>query len=170
MKSYSEKRILPKAVKEEEFVKLIKAIPQKDKVARIAFLLGYGSGLRVSEVVKLKKDDLGTNQINIWEGKGKVDRVVPLPKLWKKWMYDEIPLKTSIRTLQRKFKQYAKKVGLPENYVFHSLRHGFGTRCVEQGIPINQIQIMMGHSSLSVTNVYTKARPKDALEKYQELF
>ena len=81
-----------------------------------------------------------------------------------------IQIKKSIRTLQRKFKKYAKLAGLPEHYVFHSLRHGFGTRMVESGVPLNQIQLLMGHSSLTVTNVYTKARPKDALKSYEDLF
>ena len=103
-------------------------------------------------------------------GKGGVDRVVPLPKGWKQWMYDYLPIKKSVRTLERKFKKYIKLAGLPSHYVFHSLRHSFGLRAIEKGIPANQVQLLMGHSSLSVTNVYTKARPQDALDKYEELF
>jgi integrase len=161
---------LPKGLTEEEFVNLIKIIPPKDKIARVAFLLGYASGLRVSEIINLKKENVQENYIQIWEAKGGKDRTVPKPKLWKSWMIDIIPIKKSIRTLERKFKKYSKLAGLPEHYVFHSLRHGFGLRAIERGIPANQVQLLMGHSSLSVTNVYTKARPTDALEKYDELF
>ena len=170
MKQFAESRILPKGLTSEEFQRLIKATPQKDKVARIAFLLGYGSGLRISEVTKLLKDHVRETLIEVWEGKGGVDRTVPLPKGWKQWMTAMLPLKKSDRTLQRKFKKYAKAAGLQEHYVFHSLRHGFGLRAIEKGIPANQVQLLMGHSSLSVTNVYTKARPQDALDKYEELF
>lgn len=148
----------------------MKAVPSKDKAAKIAFLLAFGSGLRVSEVVKLKSENIGTNYISIWEGKGKVDRTVPIPKLWKKWMTEMLPLKYSPRTLQRKFKKYAALAGIPRHYVFHSLRHGFALRAIERGIPANQVQLLIGHSSLSVTNVYTRARPQDALKKYEELF
>jgi integrase/recombinase XerD len=164
-----EGKTLPKGLTEDEFVKLIKVIPQKDKIARVSFLLGYGSGLRVSEIAKLKKENIQENFIQIWEAKGR-DRTVPKPKLWKQWMMDSIPFTKTIRTLERKFKKYAKIAGLPEHYVFHSLRHGFGLRAIERGIPANQVQLLMGHSSLSVTNVYTKARPQDALDKYGELF
>lgn len=170
MKQFSESRVLPKGLTSEEFLRLIKATPVNDKVARISFLLAYGSGLRVSEVVKLTGENVRENHIAIWMAKGKVDRTVPLPKGWKLWMTSELPINRTDRTLERKFKKYAKKAGLPPHYVFHSLRHGFGLRAIEKGIPANQVQLLMGHSSLSVTNIYTKARPQDALDKYEELF
>tara|TARA_R100001086_G_scaffold218332_1_gene135018 strand:+ start:3557 stop:4069 length:513 start_codon:yes stop_codon:yes gene_type:complete len=170
MKDFQTSKKLVKALTPEEYRKLISAVPQKDKVARTSFILGYGSGMRISEVINLKRDDIKQGYISIWDSKGGKDRTVPRPKGWKEYMNTVIPLKVSDRTLQRKFKAYAKKAGLPEHYVFHSLRHGFGTRMVESGVPLNQLQLLMGHSSLSVTNVYTKARPQDALKSYEDLF
>jgi len=170
MKNFSDSKKLVKALTPEEFVKLIKVIPQKDKIAKTSFLLAYSSGLRVSEVTKLQKDNIKNNYISIWDAKGGKDRTVPKPKGWKEYMLNEIPIKRTQRTLQRKFKKYSKLAGLPEHYVFHSLRHGFGTRMIESGVPINQLSLLMGHSSISVTNVYTKARPQDALKSYEELF
>ena len=170
MKTFSDSKKLVKAITPEEFKKLIIAIPPKDKPAKVAFLLGYGSGLRVSEVVNLGRDDIKENYLSIWNSKGGKDRTVPKPKGWKEWMNSHIPIASSTRSLQRWFKKYAKKAGLHDYYVFHSLRHGFGTRSVEQGVPLNQIQLLMGHSSIAVTNVYTKARPTDALKSYEELF
>ncbi len=163
-------RKIPKAVKSDEFISLIKATPKKDKTARVAFILAYGSGLRISEVLRLQKLNIRDTHVEIWESKGKVDRTVPLPRGWKRWMLDEIPMKRGERTLERKFKKYSKKAGLPEHYVFHSLRHGFGTRCVENGVPVNHIQLMMGHSDISITGIYLKARPMDALKSYEENF
>ena len=170
MKQFSTSKKLVKALTPGEFKQLINAVPQKDKIARTAFLLGYGSGLRISEVLKLQKKDIQSNYISIWDSKGGKDRTVPKPKGWKEYMLQELPIKKSDRTLQRKFKAYSAKASLPRHYVFHSLRHGFGTRMVESGVPLNQLQLLMGHSSLSVTNVYTKARPIDALKSYEELF
>ena len=170
MREFGTSKKLVKALTPEEFRKLILVIPNKDKIAKVSFLLGYGSGLRISEVIKLTKEDLQEKYISVWNAKGGKDRTVPKPKGWKEYMDKVIPIKKSIRTLQRKFKKYAKLAGLPEHYVFHSLRHGFGTRMVESGVPLNQIQLLMGHSSLTVTNVYTKARPQDALKSYEELF
>ena len=85
-------------------------------------------------------------------------------------MIKYIPINRTVRTLERKFNKYGEKAKLPEHYVFHSLRHGFGIRAIESGIPINQLQLLMGHSNLSVTSIYTKARPQDALKSYEELF
>jgi len=170
MKQFGTSKTIVKALTPEEFKLLIKGIPNKDKIAKVSFLLGYGAGLRISEVVKLKKEDLKGNYISIWGGKGGKDRTVPKPKGWKQWMDDIIPIKKDVRTLQRKFKKYSKLAKLPQHYVFHSLRHGFGTRMVESGVPLNQVQLLMGHSSLTVTNVYTKARPQDALKSYEDLF
>ena len=65
MKQFSESRILTKGLTAEEFQKLIKVIPKKDKVARISFLLAYGSGLRVSEVVKLVSENIRETHISI---------------------------------------------------------------------------------------------------------
>jgi integrase len=170
MKDFQTSKKIVKALTPEEFKKLILVIPNKDKISKTAFLLGYGSGLRISEVIKLNKDDIKENYISIWNAKGGKDRTVPKPKGWKEYMNNIIPINKSNRTLERNFKKYAKLAGLPEYYVFHSLRHGFGTRMVESGVPLNQVQLLMGHSSLTVTNVYTKARPQDALKSYEDLF
>ena len=170
MKNFETSKKLVKGLTPEEFKKLISVIPNTDKIAKISFLLGYAAGLRISEVVNLKRDNIQERYISIWDSKGGKDRTVPKPKGWKEYMNQVIPINKTDRTLQRKFKKYAKKAGLPEHYVFHSLRHGFGTRMIESGVPINQLSLLMGHSSISVTNIYTKARPQDALKSYEELF
>jgi len=170
MKEFATSKKLVKGLTPEEFKKLISVIPKKDTLAKTSFLLGYAAGLRISEVVNLKRDDIKEKYISVWDSKGGKDRTVPKPKGWKEYMGVLIPIKKSSRTLQRKFKKYAKLAGLPEHYVFHSLRHGFGTRMIESGVPLNQLSLLMGHSSISVTNVYTKARPVDALKSYEDLF
>ena len=85
-------------------------------------------------------------------------------------MLNEIPIKRTQRTLQRKFKKYSKLAGLPEHYVFHSLRHGFATRMIESGVPIHQVQLALGHSNVATTSIYLRASPDDMLKKYEELF
>ena len=161
---------IPKAVRPEEFKLLIQKIPTKDLIARISFLLAYGSGLRVSEVLRCKKENITDNTIFISESKYGVERIVPKPKGWKNYFLLDIPIRTTARTLQRKFKSYSKAAKLPDHYTFHSLRHGFATRLLESGVPINQVQVLLGHSNLSTTSVYTKANPHDAIKSYEDLF
>jgi len=168
------KKLLPKSITQEEFRLLIKSIPKKKvyRESKIAFLLAYESGLRVAEVKNLLPKDFDLNQKSIFvrQGKFSKDRVVPLPKMWKSWMFNFIPIKKTMRSLQRNFKLCAKRAKLKEEYVFHSLRHGFATRLLESGVPINQVQLLMGHANISATNVYLTARPMDALKSYEELF
>ena len=169
-----QKKTLPKSITSEEFVKLMKKVPTSDRIAKTSFCLAYGSGLRLSEVWSLKKEDIRTDMkppmINVIQGKGGQDRQVPLPKGWKDYMMKVLPFKCSVRTLERKLKRYAKEAGLNPLYSFHSLRHGFAVRSFERGIPPNQVQLLMGHSNLATTSIYTKARPLDAIKSYEDLF
>ena len=163
-------RKLPKCVRPEEFKELIKVIPRKEIKTRIAFLLSYGSGLRVSEVLRCRKEHFTENSIFILESKYGVERYVPIPKGWKKDFFKYLPLNVSQRTLQRKFKKNALKASLSSLYTYHSLRHGFATRLLESGTPLNQVQVLMGHADISTTGIYTKANPRDAIKSYEELF
>jgi site-specific recombinase XerD len=163
-------RKLPKCVRTEEFKELIKVVPSKDIDSRLSFLLAYGAGFRVSEVTRCKPEHFRESSIFIPESKYGVERIVPIPKGWKKEFIKHLPIKKSKRTLQRNFSKYAAKAKLNPNYSFHSLRHGFATRLMESGVPMNQVQILMGHSNLATTSVYTKANPMDALKSYEELF
>lgn len=163
-------RKIPKCVRTDEFKLLIEATPKTDVIARISFLLAYASGLRISEVLRCSKEHLRENSIFIPESKYGVERIVPLPKGWKKEFEKELPLKITKRTLQRKFMKYAKEANLPNYYTFHSLRHGFAVRLLENGTPINQVQFLLGHSNVQTTSIYVKANPIDALKSYEDLF
>jgi integrase/recombinase XerD len=74
------------------------------------------------------------------------------------------------RALQIAFVNYVKQLGLNPRLSFHSLRHGFATHCIDKGIPLNQIQLLMGHTNIATTNVYLHANPKDSLKNYEDLF
>lgn len=164
---------LPVALSEEEFTKLIKAT--KKEHHKLAFLLGYGSGLRISEITKLRPERVNVKERNIFvsQGKGSKDRVVPLPKGFKESHLKFLPLKIGVRALEKAFKGACERAGLlltKPSLHFHSLRHGFATNAVSNGIPIHHVRTLMGHSNISTTNVYLEANPKDALKSYEELF
>jgi len=170
-------RKLPKCIRADEWPKLYEVVPAKEKSVRIAFVLAYESGLRLSEVLRFSVDHFTRNSIFVPESKYGVERFVPIPKDWKKldegWkdkLSKQVPLKVSGRTLQRKFRKYAKLAGLNSLYTFHSLRHGFAVRCLENGMPLNQIQIFLGHANISTTSIYVRANPKDAIKSYEDFF
>lgn len=164
---------LPVAIDKEEFVLLLKHT--KAKHHKVAFLLGFATGLRISEVLGLEGRDVDFQErrILVRQGKGKKDRIVPMPKGFKPSMMRYIPIKCKIRALEAAFKRAARRAGLLEkkpSLHFHSLRHGFGSTLANQGMPIHHIRTLMGHTNISTTNVYLEMNPKKALEDYENLF
>jgi integrase/recombinase XerD len=137
----------------------------------------YGCGLRVSELISLKISDLFFEEgfVKI-TGKGNKERFVPIGKLTKK--YIEI-YKNEIRSnliikkgfedtlfLNRRgnqltramiftiIKDLAVKVGLKKNISPHTLRHSFATHLLENGADLRSIQLMLGHESITTTEIY----------------
>lgn len=166
---------LPQSISDEEFRKILSLFDKNKESARstiVAMLLAYESGLRISEILRLQKTDINPVAKTIFVRKGKFskDRVVPLPKSWKTKYLDYIPINKGVRALEIAFKKRVRELGLNPRYHFHSLRHSFATHCLERGMPLNQVQILMGHSSITTTDVYLRANPKDALAKYEEIF
>jgi integrase len=164
---------LPVAISEKEFDSLLKAT--KLKHHKLAFLLGYASGLRISEVIHLERRhfDLNKKVILIEQGKGGKDRTVPLPKGFQENYLKLLPMPCGKRALEKAFKSTAKRTGLLEikpTLHFHSLRHGFATTNVSKGMAIHHLRTLMGHSNISTTNVYLEANPREALKSYEDLF
>lgn len=164
---------LPVAISAEEFERLIKAT--KHKHHKLAFLLGFASGLRISEILHLESRHIVFQDklILVEQGKGKKDRAVPMPKGFQEGYTKLLPIDCGKRALEKAFKSAAKRAGLLEikpKLHFHSLRHGFATNSVSKGVPIHHIRTLMGHSNISTTNVYLEMNPKDALKSYEELF
>lgn len=168
----SKPKKLPVDVTEAEFSKLLDYAKMRHKVA---FLIAWGAGLRLSEVLNLEQRDINLKDksIRVNQGKGKKDRIVPLPKGFLKMHLDYIPFEFKHRALQKAFRTCAEKSGLKEtkpNVHFHSLRHGFGSQCLRKGINLKSIQLMMGHSNLAYTSIYLHLCPEEVLNEYREKF
>lgn len=175
----------------EEFQKLMKYC--RDKELRLAMILGFGSGLRISEIIGYKrkfkqrtnretrevtlirdnteipaltedKIDLQKHQIRIDEAKGGKWRIAPLSPLFKPEHLKMLPLQIERRTLQNRFYSLTLKV-LGKKISFHILRHGFGNYMVNvQKLPLPMVQSAMGHSNIAVTGIYTKANPEETMK------
>ena len=129
----------------------------------------YSSGVRVSELVNLRKQDFDFNENIGWvrAGKGKKDRVFLISKKLSKklqkfikkhedWDYilsKHNPLST--RNIQKIVQKATQKAEINKHIHPHSLRHSFATHLLENGVDIRKIQILLGHSSLSTTERYT---------------
>lgn len=206
----------------EEFGKLFKKCQDKD--LRVALMLGYGSGLRISEIIGLKdwrskccksaveqrkvfdeeknrnykkyfckncekeliskeleysdkwkihpltadKINLEKHQIRIDEAKGDKWRITIVTPGLKPEMLRRLPLTIPRRTLQHRFDSLCKKV-LNKKMSFHILRHGFGNHMVNDlKLPLPIVQGYMGHATVSMTGVYAKANPEQAIKETWE--
>jgi len=166
---------LPVAISYEEFLTLLE-YTKKDH-HKLAFLLGFEAGLRISEVLKLEKRhiDLKEKKILIEQGKGGKDRIVSLPKHFREKYLNLLPIKLKCgeRALEKAFKRSCEKAGLLKikpTLHFHSLRHGFASHAVKKGVPIHYVRTLMGHSNISTTNVYLEMNPTAALKSVEDLF
>jgi len=142
---------------------------------RIAIMLGWESGLRISEIVNLKKEDVDVKkkQIRVNMGKNSKDRIVPLPVSWQKHHINYIPMPCKQRALQKALIAAAENSGLKSKKPtvhFHSTRHGFATHCIRAGVNINHLQKLMGHEDVQTTSIYINLAPQEALDDYFSKF
>lgn len=170
---------LPRYVTKEEFEKIF--IAETNKKYKLAYLLGFEAGLRISEIVglndrqgciivpPLKAEAVDNVSIRVLSGKGQKDRIVPRPRRMNNAAIKLLPLKMSRRALQYRIKKLGLEV-INKKITFHSLRHGFASRLVEQGRPLHEIQMLLGHSRLDTTGIYLHANPKQAVEAARDAF
>jgi len=167
----SEKKI-PVVLTKDEVKKLIQAPKNKKHKLLIEFL--YSSGLRVSEAVNMKMEDLDLDKkIGIVKsGKGKKDRFIilsnnlveHLKKYFEKKKDNNpyiFPAKSedkpiTIRQAQKIVKNAAVKAGINKRVFCHALRSSFATHLLESGTDIRVIQELLGHTNLQTTERYTK--------------
>lgn len=187
-------RSLPETLRADEVNTLLQSIDPADLPygARDRAMLEmlYGSGLRVSELVNLRAEqvDWEENFLRI-TGKGRKTRYVPLggvaaralrsyleharTKLLRNGRRaDVIFLSNRGERLTRDrirqiIKERARAAGLPENVYPHILRHSFATHLLENGADLRVIQDMLGHASLSTTQVYTHVDQKRLVALHQ---
>ncbi len=188
-------RKLPDTLSEEEINNLIKAIdlskPEGERNRAIIETL-YGCGLRVSELITLKISDLYFDEDFIKvTGKGDKQRFVPISSINKKYITiysNEIRIHLNIQKgfedtlfLNRRgkqltramiftiVKQLAEKIGLKKTISPHTFRHSFATHLLENGADLRAIQQMLGHESITTTEVYMhvdRSHLSDVLHQY----
>ena len=137
-------------------------------------MLAYASGLRVSELVRLRVEDIDGQRglIHIRDAKGKRDRFTVLPEslrgqlitYWKNyriakqgWLF---PGQTpnhhlAARSIQAVVERAIKKAGIQKPVSMHTLRHSFATHLLEHGTDLRYIQDLLGHQSVKTTEIYT---------------
>jgi integrase/recombinase XerD len=182
-------RPLPKSLSEQDVEALLNA-PDTDEPLELrdkAMLeLLYASGLRVTELITLQVGQLSVNQgvVRVM-GKGSKERLVPTGEEALDWLQryikDGRPALLGARmsdtmfpsrrgavmtrqTFWYRIKIYAQRAGIRQSLSPHTLRHAFATHLINHGADLRVVQLLLGHSDLSTTQIYThvaKERMKD---------
>ncbi len=184
---------LPVYVNEDIVEKLMDA-PASDSFIglrdRAMLELFYSTGMRLRELVNINLDDFQTeSQLIKVTGKGGKERLIPYGKRAQfsieKFLEfcgvqlsekeDIVPLfinskgkRISPRTVQRRIKMYLKTVTDGERFGPHTLRHSFATHLLSRGADIRAVQELLGHSSLSSTQIYTHIQPEKMKKVHQQ--
>jgi len=158
---------LPSVLTKDEVRQLISIT--RNKKSNFIIRLLYSTGLRVSELVNLKKNDVDVNEKTGWvrAGKGKKDRMFILSESLVQELQQNIGIGDSqylfsgkkgqltSRNIQKIVALSAKKANLKKKVSPHTLRHSFATHLLESGTDIRKIQELLGHSNLQTTQIYT---------------
>lgn len=161
---------LPTILSRREISALLHAL--RNPKHKLLLALAYGSGMRVSEVVKLKIQDIDweRNLIILRKAKGDRDRMTIVPEKIKQQLQGFLfgrersePVFESSRgghltsrTAQKVFERAKRLAGMQNDATFHSLRHSFATHLLENGVDIRYVQELLGHRNIITTQIYTQ--------------
>jgi integrase/recombinase XerD len=169
-------RRLPVVLSQEEVSRVLDAVTHPKHRALLMTI--YAAGLRVSEAVHLRIQDIDSQRmtLRVDQGKGRQDRYVMLsPRLlavlreyWKlerprPWMFPgQDPQRPLTRaTVHKMFQRVRRRAGIHKRVSVHGLRHSFATHLLESGVHLRRVQLLLGHRSLRSTQIYTHVTRDD---------
>lgn len=188
---------VPNSLSYEEVERLFAEPPISEYLGfrdRTMMELFYSSGLRISELAGLDRADFDAKSRSLRvKGKGKKERIVPITKNAAKWVLEYLKhpkrfetgkphvekdheaiflnkwgRRLSTRSIDRLFKRYLLMSGLAAHITPHTIRHTIATHWLEKGMDLKTIQVLLGHSSLATTTIYTKVSTKLKREVYEK--
>ncbi|MEN3013360.1 MAG: site-specific tyrosine recombinase/integron integrase [Endomicrobiia bacterium] len=177
LSSIKKEKNLPTFLTKQEIEKLLNLVVPKDFFTardRALLELLYSSGLRISEVYQIDEDDIDIYEgIVTVKGKGNKERIVPVGDValnylreYLKYKYKEgfrskelfvnkFGKRLSVRGIRKIIARWIKKASIHKKISPHTFRHTFATHLLDAGCDLRSIQEMLGHKSLSTTNIYT---------------
>ncbi len=181
-------KTLPKYLKEREIQKLLNAPDRNNIRDRLILRILYRCGLRVSELADLKIENImfNDNDLIVRQGKGGKDRIVPVDHytldMVEHFISNErtgdhisetgflfqsaVSERISTRQIERLVAEYGKRAGITQHVHPHMLRHSFAVHCLKAGMNLRTVQKMLGHSSLTTTQIYLDITGDDIKQDY----
>ena len=192
LKSPKLKKSLPRPINVDLAIQVIKQAEEIEDEKWIGLrnkailILLYGCGLRISEALSLNYDDVQNEDHILIKGKGEKERIVPMMPYIKKGIENYLEVcpkeiisgealfigkrfsRLSPRIIQYALEKIRTALSLPETATPHALRHSFATHLLDSGGDLRTIQELLGHSSLSTTQKYTKVETSKLLDIYKK--
>ncbi len=194
IKTPKQEKKLPKFLDYAQIQKLLNTPPADSWLGardRAMMETMYSTGLRVSELVSLNLDDVDfLSEVIHIRGKGKKERICPVgsralqsvqhylefrnrrmesdPNFDGKVLFaNKHGQRLSTRSVRRKMDKYLMEAGLDPAISPHTLRHSFATHMLNNGADLRSVQELLGHQSLSTTQIYTHVTTSQMKEQYQ---
>ncbi|MHC4287523.1 MAG: tyrosine recombinase XerC [Planctomycetota bacterium] len=194
IKTPKQDKKLPKFLEYEEVVRLLNTPPVNTCLGardRAILEVLYSTGMRVSELVSLNMDDVDfLSEVIHVRGKGKKERICPIGSSALQAIQNYIEFRNrrmandsnfdsrvlfankhgqrlSTRSVRRKMDKYLIEAGLDPAISPHTLRHSFATHMLNNGADLRSVQELLGHQSLSTTQVYTHITTSHMNEQYK---
>ena len=185
------KRALPRPVAPDDIVALADTVAEdarEDWVGardRAVLMLLYGAGLRIAEALSIKRGDVPLGETLVVNGKRGKQRVVPVLPIVREAVADYLracpwgidksqPLFRAVRggpldqrSVQKAVQAARGALGLPDTATPHALRHSFATHLLGAGADLRSLQELLGHNSLSSTQIYTEVDAARLLDVYR---
>jgi len=165
---------LPKYISKEEIMNILDKA-KKDRYRNYVLLLTlWRTGMRVSDITNLKKQDIQDNTIIVRQGKGKKDRVIPLESELGNLLglfVDRLKPRDKLFPItDRQVRNIVYKYSPDELDVHpHTFRHSFAVHCLKSGMNIRTLQRILGHTSLTTTQVYLDLVGKDIVDDFEKV-
>lgn len=167
-------KTLPKYLSKEE-ISCILDKAKKDRYRNYILILTlWRTGMRVSEVVKLQKRDVGDGNIIVRLGKGKKDRVIPIESELGNILglyIDRLGNRDKLFPISdRQVRNVVYKYSPKDLDVHpHTIRHSFAVHCLKQGINLRSLQKILGHSNLNTTQIYLDVIGEDVANDFNKV-
>lgn len=160
---------LPKVYGQGDIEKILNTIQNRKHF--LVMILTYGCGLRLGEIRRLRVDDIDWDRSVIRiRGKGSKERDLPIDDSFRPQLKAYISSNPGLvflfegmdkgkpysrRTIQKIYDTACQKAGILRKGGIHSFRHSYATHLLEQGVDINKIKTLLGHSNVTTTQIYT---------------
>ena len=186
------KKKLPRPISEVNVMKLLSLTSKNRSIPWLAarnaavLLLLYGCGLRISEALGLKRKNYPFGDFIKVQGKGNKERIIPIIPIVKSYIDKYVELcpfqkmdcehlfvgkrgkKLNPRIVQQEISNLRLQLGLPATTTPHALRHSFATHLLSAGGDLRTIQELLGHVSLTSTQIYTDVDEARLMKVYKE--